>query len=126
MRINDKENYDKIKNSITMKNLKEIIDSKGYSVTKVATNSKISDSTIFAYINSQKIPSLPTLISLADYLNVNIDYLVDRTDNPLKIDELSNFKPEVAQFIERYLSLSNDQMKQVEGYIDCLLEKNKH
>ena len=74
MRINDKENYENIRSKITMKNLKSIIDNNGYSVVKVAMNSKISDSTINAYINGQKIPSVPTLISMGDYLNCNLDY----------------------------------------------------
>ena len=64
MRINDKENYENIRSKITMKNLKSIIENNGYSVVKVAMNSKISDSTINAYINEQKIPSVPTLISM--------------------------------------------------------------
>ena len=88
MRINDKENYDKVKSSISMRNLKTIIDSKDYTITKVAINSKISDSTVNAYINGQKIPSLPTLISIGDYLNCNLDYLLDRTDNPITISDL--------------------------------------
>ena len=31
------------------------------------------DSTVTAYINGQKIPSVPTLISMGDYLNCNLD-----------------------------------------------------
>ena len=92
MRINDTENYDAIKKSISMNNLRNIIESKNYSIVKVAMNSKISDSTVKAYMNpnSDKIPSLPTLISMADYLNCNIDYLLDRTNNPQKVDEINS------------------------------------
>lgn len=54
MRINDKENYENIRSKITMKNLKSIIENNGFSVVKVAMNSKISDSTVNAYINGQK------------------------------------------------------------------------
>ena len=42
MRINDTENYDAIKKSISMNNLRNIIESKNYSIVKVAMNSKIS------------------------------------------------------------------------------------
>ncbi len=42
MRINDKENYEQIRNSISMKNLGKIMVSKEYSITKIAVNSNFS------------------------------------------------------------------------------------
>ena len=51
MVINDRDNYEKIKNSISMDNLRKIIKSRGYTTTKVAMESKVSESTINAYIN---------------------------------------------------------------------------
>ncbi|MCL2531766.1 MAG: helix-turn-helix domain-containing protein [Oscillospiraceae bacterium] len=35
-----------------------------------------------AYEFGRKTPSCPTLIALADFFDVSIDYLVGRTDNP--------------------------------------------
>ena len=124
MRINDKENYDIIRNSISMTNLKKIIDSKQISMVKLAMNSKISDSTIKAYISGQKIPSLPTLVSMADYLNCNIDYLLDRTNNPIKIDDISsiNKNEEVNQLFQNIMSLPNDKRNLVIGYVQGLLK----
>ena len=124
MRINDKENYDIIRNSISMTNLKKIIDSKQISMVKLAMNSKLSDSTIKAYISGQKIPSLPTLISIADYLNCNIDYLLDRTNNPIKIDDISsiNKNEEVNQLFQNIMSLPNDKRNLVIGYVQGLLK----
>ena len=124
MRINDKENYDIIRISISMTNLKKIIDSKQISMVKLAMNSKISDSTIKAYISGQKIPSLPTLVSIADYLNCNIDYLLDRTNNPIKIDDISsiNKNEEVNQLFQNIMSLPNDKRNLVIGYVQGLLK----
>lgn len=34
------------------------------------------------YEYGERIPDMNTLIALADYFNVSIDYLVGRTDNP--------------------------------------------
>ena len=62
MIINDRENYDKIRASISMDNLKKIIDAKGFTTTKVAVESKISDSTLISYLSGAKTPSLPVLI----------------------------------------------------------------
>ena len=108
-----------------MHNLKEIISNRGLSIVKVGVNSKISDTTILSYINGSKIPSLPTLISMADYLSCNIDYLLDRTNNPMKVDDISNLDPEVSQLICNYLTLSKDNQRLVKGYIKGLIDSEK-
>ena len=124
MRINDKENYDQIRNSISMKNLGKIITSKDYTITKLAINSKVSDSTIISYINGQKIPSLPTLISIADFLNVNIDYLLDRTDNPMKIDDLKLIEgnEELNLLIKNIIELPEAKQQLVMAYVRGLID----
>lgn len=126
MRINDTENYDAIKKSISMNNLRNIIESKNYSIVKVAMNSKISDSTVKAYMNpnSDKIPSLPTLISMADYLNCNLDYLLDRTNNPMKVDEIDSLSKdkELSQLIHNISSLDKNKRDLVNAYVQGLLK----
>lgn len=124
MRINDKENYEQIRNSISMKNIGKIMTSRNYSITKLAVNSKISDSTIVSYIAGQKIPSLPTLVSLADFLNVNIDYLLDRTDNPMKIDDLKKLDEdqEFNLLIKNIMELPEGKKQLVKAYVQGLID----
>ena len=88
MKINDKEHYEKVKSTINMSNMRSLIDSKNYSITKLAMNASVSESTINSYLNGQKIPSLTTLVSIANYLNCNIDFLLGRTNNPANVDEI--------------------------------------
>lgn len=123
MRISDKENYQKICDSISMTNLKKIINNRGYSITKVATNSKVSDSTINAYINNQKIPSVPTLIGMADFLGCNLDYLLDRTDNSININDFNklNDKSELNDLFENIISLPEHKQELVMAYVKGLL-----
>lgn len=123
MRINDKENYTNIREGISMKNLKSIIDNKGFSITKVAMNSKITDSTVNAYINGQKIPSLPTLISVGDYLNCNLDYLLDRTNNPISINDIDkiNNDEELSQLIQNISSLPKEKRQRVIDFVKGIL-----
>ena len=125
MRINDKENYNKIKESISMHNLREIINKRNYTITKVAMNSKISDSTIVAYTNGQKIPSVPTLVSMADFLNCNLDYLLDRTNNPMSIDDINNLEKnkELIDLIQNITSLPKEKKELVKAYVQGLLNK---
>ena len=124
MRINDKENYDQIRNSISMKNLGKIMASRDYKINKLAVNSKISDSTIVSYMAGQKIPSLPTLISIADFLNVNIDYLLDRTDNPMKIDDLKMLdgNNELSLLVKNIMELPEAKQQLVKAYVQGLID----
>jgi transcriptional regulator with XRE-family HTH domain len=124
MRVNDRDNYIKIKESITMSNLKKIINDKDFLIAKVAINSKISSDTVKAYISGNKIPSLPTLISMADFLKCNLDYLLDRTDNPIKIDDIEKFgnNPELNLLIQNIISLPKDKQQLVAAYIQGLLK----
>lgn len=122
MRINDKEHYDKISSEISMKNLKTIIDNNGYTYTKVAMESKVSTATINAYISGNKIPSLPTLISLSNFLNCNIDYLLDRTNNPININKINKISndDEITQLVQSISSLSKDKQELVKAFIKGL------
>lgn len=125
MRVNDRDHYNNIKDSITMNNLRKIIKQKDYLIAKVAMSSKVSDSTIKAYMGSSKIPSLPTLISLADFLDCNLDYLIDRTDNPIKVNKLDklNSNPELNVLLNDIVSLPKDKQELVKAYIEGLLKR---
>ena len=124
MIINDRENYDKIRASISMDNLKKIIDAKGFTTTKVAVESKISDSAIISYISGNKIPSLPVLISIANYLNCNLDYLVGRTNNPIKIDDMSKSynDKDLMLLLQNINSLPKDKQELVKAYVKGLMD----
>lgn len=124
MKINDKDKFMSAKKSISMNNLKRIIKDKNYYITKVAMNSGVTDVSIKAYMGGNKTPSLPTLISLADFFGCNLDYLLDRTDNPIKvndIDKLGN-NPELNLLIQNIISLSKDKQQLVAAYIQGLLK----
>ena len=128
MRINDKENYEAISKSISMNKLKKIIDSRQISTVKLAMNANVSDSTIKAYMKSgsgKKIPSLPSLISIAEYLNCSIDFLLDRSDNPMvnsDVDLVNNDK-ELNQLMQNITSLPRNKRELVSAYVQGLLNK---
>jgi len=122
--INDKENYEKVKSTINMRNMKKLIESKDYSVTKLAMNACVSGSTVNAYLNGQKLPSITNLVSIANFLNCNIDFLLGRTDNPLPIEKLNSLSKdsELSILINNISSLSKDKQKLVEAYIKGLTD----
>lgn len=62
--------------------LKEIRKSKGISQLKLALALNTNQNTVSRYETGEREPDLNTLIQIADYFNVSIDYLLERTDNP--------------------------------------------
>lgn len=49
---------------------------------KMAMDLNMSQNTISRYENGEREPSFAELIKIADYFDVSIDYILDRTDNP--------------------------------------------
>ena len=68
---------DKMKN-----NLKTLRKIKGYTQIYVQMETGIEQALISKFENGERIPPTETLIQLADFYNVSIDYILCRTDNP--------------------------------------------
>ena len=49
---------------------------------KLATDLDMNQNSISRYENGERQADYQTLIAFADYFNVSIDYLLERTDNP--------------------------------------------
>lgn len=62
--------------------LKELRKSKGISQLKLAMDLSMNQNTISRYETGERQADYKTLIIIADYFNVSIDYLLERTDNP--------------------------------------------
>lgn len=62
--------------------LKKIRIQKGISQIKLAMDLNVNQNSISRYESGLREPDYNTLIKLADYFNVSIDYLLYRTENP--------------------------------------------
>ncbi len=62
--------------------LREIRKTKGISQLKLALDLNTNQNTISRYETGEREPSILELIKIADYFNVSVDYLLERTDNP--------------------------------------------
>ena len=62
--------------------LKEIRKAKGISQLKLALEMNTNQNTISRYETGEREPGIAELIQLADFFNVSVDYLLERTDNP--------------------------------------------
>lgn len=57
---------------------------KSYGLTQIALQMKtgIEQALLSKFENGERIPPTDTLIRLADFYNVSMDYIMCRTDNP--------------------------------------------
>ncbi len=62
--------------------LKELRKSKRISQLKLAMDLNMNQNTISRYETGEREPGINELVKLADYFNVSIDYLLERTDKP--------------------------------------------
>ena len=67
--------------------LKELRKSRGISQLKLAMDLNMNQNRISRYETGEREADYATLIKFADYFNVSIDYLLERTDNPKMADK---------------------------------------
>lgn len=67
-------------------NLKKIRIERGMTQIALQMQTGIEQALISKYETGERIPPTETLIILADFLNTNIDFLLDRTNNPNKYE----------------------------------------
>lgn len=64
--------------------LRELREKRNISQLKLALDLNMNQNSISRYETGAREADYETLIALADYFNVSIDYLLERTDNPKK------------------------------------------
>lgn len=62
--------------------LKEIRNDRGVSQLKLALDLNMNQNSISRYENGVREADYQTLIAFADYFQVSLDYLLERTDKP--------------------------------------------
>ena len=62
--------------------LKELRQNKKISQLKLSLDLNMNQNTISRYETGERQADYKTLIKIADYFNVSIDYLLERTNNP--------------------------------------------
>lgn len=62
--------------------LKDLRKERNISQIKLAIDLDMNQNSISRYENGERQADYQTLIKFADYFNVSIDYLLERTDNP--------------------------------------------
>ncbi len=67
---------------VNLENLYKTMSETKTTAAKLAKDNNISTGNISDWKKGRSTPKTETLIKIAEYFNVSIDYLVGRTDNP--------------------------------------------
>lgn len=62
--------------------LKELRKSRGYTQISVQMQTGIEQALLSKYENEERVPPTETLLRLADFYRVSMDYILRRTDKP--------------------------------------------
>ena len=62
--------------------LKELRKSRGYTQVSIQMQTGIEQALLSKFENGERIPPTETLVHLADFYNVSIDYILCRTSKP--------------------------------------------
>ena len=75
--------YKFVKGVFNIFRLKELRKRKHISQVKLSIDLNMAQNTISQYETESRQADYQTLIMIADYFNVSVDYLLGRTENPL-------------------------------------------
>lgn len=108
-----------------LKNLKSLRLQHKISQQQLADIIGTSQQSVNKYENHNTEPDIRTMITLSDYFNTSIDYLVGHTDINHKIEHLSktDLNDEEKQFVNNFRKLSSKEKESINLIINNYLEK---
>ena len=78
-----REKYDIISSGDNMQNrLKQLRKARGYTQVSLQMQTGIEQALLSKFENGERVPPTETLLRLAEFYNVSIDYILCRTDVP--------------------------------------------
>ena len=100
-----------------IKNLKKLRQEYGISQQKLADIILVSQQSVNKYENKDIEPDIDTLIKIADFFGISLDYLVGRTEirEMADRDRMSDLSSDEAKAVREYRKLTDKQKK-------CIIE----
>ena len=104
-----------------MNNLKDLRINKNITQQQISQHLNIKQSTYSNYELEKSEPDIKTLIKLADFFDVSLDYLCERQWNN-QIGYIPDYKKES---IKKILNMTDEQFKQLMAYAQALIDTAK-
>lgn len=105
-----------------LKNLKALRAEKKISQQQLADVIGVSQQSINKYENHSVEPDAATMIAIADYFNISVDYLIGHTDIKRPVEHVRKYdlNDDEADIIDMYRGLKPDERHAIQSVIKCL------
>ena len=114
--------------SIIGSNIPELRKDRGLTQKDFADILHVSKSAVSHYEQGISVPTIQVLITIADYFNVNVDYLLGRCKDNIKYSDINSIYSgsfTVGKLLTMLLSLSKKHRKVLIGLVDMIFESEK-
>ena len=114
--------------SIIGSNIAELRKDRGLTQKDFADILHVSKSAVSHYEQGISVPTIQVLITIADYFNVNVDYLLGRCNDNIKYSDINSIYSgsfTVGKLLTMLLSLSKKHRKVLIGLVDMIFESEK-
>lgn len=103
-----------------LKNLKKLRQEKGISQQVLADFILVSQQSVNKYENHKVEPDIDTIVKIADYFEVSVDYLIGRTDVKHSAEKLSfnDLNVKESKMISKFRSFNEKQKECITNLID--------
>lgn len=100
-----------------MLKIKQLRQEKNNTQRDIANLTGYRQTLVSKWENNEREPDITTLIRLAEYFNVSIDYLVGREEVKEKNNILESIPESRKHLVNEILSLSDAEARDIENYI---------
>lgn len=108
---------------VLRRRITEVRSSKGLTQAQLAEKAGVTPAAISQIEGGHRVPTIPVLHRIASVLDVSIDYLIGKTDQPELEDLLQN--EDIKTFYRGFESLDSNQRKVILENIEFLKSRKK-
>lgn len=109
-----------------MERIRKLREKRRITQVRLSIAAEISQETISAYESGKAMPSADTLIKIADFLNTSTDYLLERIDDEISLNTITNnlVDEQLNELLNNYARLNNLQRQDLIWYSNALENKD--
>jgi transcriptional regulator with XRE-family HTH domain len=104
-----------------------LINGRGINRNKMLKDLGMGTGTFTTWERRGTIPSAETVLKIAEYFNVSVDYILGKTDikNKPAVDNGEPISNHYVNVLKKYEALSPEQRKLVDAFTDALIAGNQ-
>lgn len=133
LQLNECQDYihqegEKVMEKVFSVRFRNLIHKKNLEISKVAEALGLNIKTIYAFMNGTRFPSSRKLIEIANFLEVSVDYLIGKTDDPTGIllrEDEEDIKEEILYIRRAYKEMSKREKQIIMDLIKSIERSRK-